>query len=587
MAFRQEFPQRIATPLNFNLSAALSNVAVVLAPPSYADWPATGRFVLKCESEAFEVTDASTHPWPISRGVQGSSAASHVMGALVTPPLTAGALDRIVGVSEAGVLKSTSRDINFASGAAVTDVGGVATVAISAGLTNPMTNADDVIIGAASGVPARLAKGSDSDVLTVDPATHHLAWKAPASGAPTGAAGGRLAGTYPNPTLAASGATAATYGDATHVAQVAVSADGTISAVSSVAISALVNPMSTAADIIVGGTAGAPARLAKGADSQVLTIDPTTHLIVWKDPTGANPMTTLDDLIIGAASGIPARLAKGTDGQILTVDPSTHHLVWATPAADVGFANPMTTAGDVILGGSSGTPGRLAKGSDAQVLTIDPSTHLPLWANASSGFSNPMTTKGDVIVGDTGGSPIRKAVGSDGQVLTADAASTGGTKWSTPSGGGSSLDYILIQDQKSASTGGGTFTSGAWRTRDLNTIVADPGSHASVSSNQITLQAGTYRVTAKCPASYVQRHQARLYNITDSAVLAIGTTESTDNGTGTLTTTSSMIFGRFTISSAKVLEVQHQCGVTRANEGYGNFGTFGTEVYTSIEFWKE
>lgn len=46
-----------------------------------------------------------------------------------------------------------------------------------------------------------------------------------------------------------------------------------------------------------------------------------------------NPMTTAEDLIVGGASGAPTRLAKGSDGQVLTVDPTTHALVWATPVA--------------------------------------------------------------------------------------------------------------------------------------------------------------------------------------------------------------------------------------------------------------
>lgn len=102
-----------------------------------------------------------------------------------------------------------------------------------------------------------------------------------------------------------------------------------------------------------------------------------------KTDLALNPLTTQDDIYIGGASGVPDRLAKGTDGQVLTIDPTTHHLIWATPSS--GFANPMTTAGDIILGGSAGTPGRLAKGSDSQVLTVDPTTHLPLWATPSGG----------------------------------------------------------------------------------------------------------------------------------------------------------------------------------------------------------
>src|SRR5437868_3327959 len=45
--------------------------------------------------------------------------------------------------------------------------------------------------------------------------------------------------------------------------------------------------------------------------------------------------------------------------------------------------------------------------------------------------------------------------------------------------------YVRVIDTKSAGTNGGTFTSGSWQTRTLNSITDDPCSLASLSSNQI------------------------------------------------------------------------------------------------------
>lgn len=49
----------------------------------------------------------------------------------------------------------------------------------------------------------------------------------------------------------------------------------------------------------------------------------------------ANPMTSEDDLIVGGTGGTPTRLGKGSDGDVLTVDPGTHHLVWAVGGGSV------------------------------------------------------------------------------------------------------------------------------------------------------------------------------------------------------------------------------------------------------------
>lgn len=115
-----------------------------------------------------------------------------------------------------------------------------------------------------------------------------------------------------------------------------------------------------------------------------------------------NPMTTQDDLILGGASGVPGRLAKGSDGQVLTVNPSTHHVDWENSAS--GFSNPMTTAGDLILGDTGGAAIRLPKGSDGDVLVVDPSTHLPVWDAPTGGGSGALTLISDQLLGSAAAS---------------------------------------------------------------------------------------------------------------------------------------------------------------------------------------
>lgn len=145
--------------------------------------------------------------------------------------------------------------------------------------------------------------------------------------------------------------------------------------------------------------------------------------------------------------------------------------------------------------------------------------------------------------------------------------------------------YILIRDEKTQNTDGGAFTSGAWRTRDLNTEVVDTGNHASVASNQITLEAGTYRIRASAPSFIVRKNQARLQNITDNTTILLGTSAYSALVSGQDSMDSeSIIAGRFTLAAQKVLEIQHQCSLSGS---FGSAANFTTEVYTVVELWRE
>ena len=160
----------------------------------------------------------------------------------------------------------------------------------------------------------------------------------------------------------------------------------------------------------------------------------------------------------------------------------------------------------------------------------------------------------------------------------------------TASGFGKFASYAIIADQKSSTTEGGVFSIGDWRTRDLNTEISDADSIVSLSSNQFTLQAGTYLINAVAPACQVSSHQTRIYNVTDTAVVQLGQVVFSYSSSGS--GSSSYVSGRVTITGAKVFEIQHRCATSRADYGFG-VGTSGAynwssgTVFAICEIYKE
>jgi|TARA_Y100000052_G_scaffold27286_1_gene34499 hypothetical protein len=147
------------------------------------------------------------------------------------------------------------------------------------------------------------------------------------------------------------------------------------------------------------------------------------------------------------------------------------------------------------------------------------------------------------------------------------------------------VSYAIIADQKSSGTHGGAFTSGAWRTRDLNTEVTDVDNIVSLSSNRFTLQAGTYLIIARAPAHDCNSHQTRLRNITDGSTVRFGMNSFLDSRYQG--NTNALLIARTTITGAKEFELQHQAESDKTNGGFGVAANFTTEVYTEIEIYKE
>jgi hypothetical protein len=190
----------------------------------------------------------------------------------------------------------------------------------------------------------------------------------------------------------------------------------------------------------------------------------------------------------------------------------------------------------------------------------------------------PCNTKGDLQC-HNGTTNIRLPVSIDGSKLVSDSTATAGVSWNSNA-------CVVISDQKTQGTNGGTFTSGAFVTRTLNTTVSYPPGQTdiSLSGNIITLDPGIYRIYAVCPANRCGRHTSRIINNTTLAVLLIGSVIGTS--TTVDITSPSIISGILTITATIDIVVQHRCATTRATDGFGAASGFQAEVYTIVNIDK-
>ena len=191
------------------------------------------------------------------------------------------------------------------------------------------------------------------------------------------------------------------------------------------------------------------------------------------------------------------------------------------------------------------------------------------------------------VTGDATGLSGNPSINTTG-IITATSFSGSGSALTGVSAGLFS-SYAIIADQKSQGTDGGASTGGTWHTRDLNTELADPDGIVSISSNQFTLQAGSYFIEARAPSYQPTRHRLKLYQTSGSAAdVAFGTNEYSHYGSSaSAIQTTAFLSCRITISTATTYEIRHYIQTTKAGNGLGVAVSQGVELYCLVKIFKE
>ena len=186
------------------------------------------------------------------------------------------------------------------------------------------------------------------------------------------------------------------------------------------------------------------------------------------------------------------------------------------------------------------------------------------------------TLKVDNIVGTSGTSaPI---------TLSGDTATLGSGVTFPAGGTGNPISIAIISDQKDASTDGGDFNSGDWRTRDLNTEISDPDGIVSISSNQFTLSSGTYFLDAQAPAYRVDAHQLAIYDATAGAYLNYGPISQSRSTDQTVTT--AFVSFIHTITANNLYEIRHRGAATKSSNGFGVSVSWAVGHFCVVKIFK-
>lgn len=475
-----------------------------------------------------------------------------------------------VVIAPAGTLTGTTLAANIVSssltsvGTITTGVWNGTTIAIANGGTgqtsasaafgalSPLTTKGDIL--GYSTLNARIPVGTNGQVLTADSGQAlGVVWSTPVDTGITQLTGDATAGPGSGSqtlTFATVNGNVGTFGSSTAIPTFTVNAKGLLTAAST---NAVVAPAGT----LTGTT------LAANVVSSSLTSVGTITTGVWNGTTidiahgGTNSSTALNNnRIMQSSGGAIVEAAAITAARALKSDANGIPIASTATAASLDALS-GTNTGDVTLAAVGASPNANAASLSGQVLNLQPfdSTHPGVVTASGGGTTN---------------------------FLRADGT------WATPSGGGGggAADIVYFKQSQSSGINAGGLNGGGWNTRILNTY-ENTQTWASLTSNQFTLDDGTYEVIWSAPAVNVTNHQTRIFDITNSVTIAPGSSEYADNTSGLDQSTSKGEFLFTATGGPTTYELQHYATNTHATNGAGNsVGAGENEIYGQVKVTK-
>lgn len=288
----------------------------------------------------------------------------------------------------------------------------------------------------------------------------------------------------------------------------------------------------------------------------------------------------LNSIAAGGAYAIPFvnRLSAndvGGNGGILVIDGASQAAATRIVFDQVGSNNMLVQAAfDSLFSSTSAIKGyvRITKQGDASKWIL-----FRVYSWVAHGGSFPY---GELFGATISASSTNPFAYNDSIILQAQGNGDKGDKGDK--GDSAVTGIIRVREERPSGTAAGTAAVTAWQVRQFNVVVTNTISGASLSGNQVTLPAGTYRFSGSVPASVVGAHIAQLYNLGDDVPTENGTSAAA--ATGEYVTSRSLLRGQFSIGAARSFVVRQW---TSAAGSLGSPASAGTpEVYSEIQFEK-